>query len=137
MVSGETSSVTHSNLAIPIRKAVPIRLRTLDSPTIQVVGTLPDQPIAGVHLIARGGSVNLGISYGAVKVSGMTVEGAKPAIEKYLGQLSSRLGRLSNLPGVVRLPEGLALDVHRTQPATHTPPVRSTVVEIPVRHVVR
>jgi polysaccharide export outer membrane protein len=62
----------------------PYQVRTLDSLMIQVVGTLPDEPIAGIHLVALGGSVNLGISYGAVKVTGLTVEDAQLAIEKHL-----------------------------------------------------
>ena len=70
--------------AIHVVPKSPYHLRTLDSLMIQVVGTFSDQPISGVHLVAPGGVVNLGIGYGAVKVSGMTVEEAKQAIEKHL-----------------------------------------------------
>ncbi len=72
--------------AIHIVPKSPYLLRTLDSLMIQVVGTLPDQPITGVHLIAPGGVVNLGVSYGAVKVSGMNVTEATGAIKTHLAK---------------------------------------------------
>jgi len=64
----------------------PYHLRTLDSLAIQVQGTLPDEPISGVYPIQIGGLVDLGFSYGAVPVAGMTVEDAGKAIEEKLKQ---------------------------------------------------
>ena len=65
-----------------------VKLReTLISPQVSV--TLNEsggqQQIAGEHLIAPDGTINLG-TYGSVYVSGLTVREAKEAIEKHLTQ---------------------------------------------------
>ena len=70
--------------AIHIVPRPPYHLRTSDMLGIQVVGTLPDAPIAGVFSVEPGGAVNLGFSYGTVAIAGMTVEQAKKAIEVHL-----------------------------------------------------
>ena len=62
----------------------PYNVRTSDILGIQVTGTLPDAPIAGMFSVQPGGIVNLGAPYGAVKVTGMTVEQAQAAIEAHL-----------------------------------------------------
>ena len=64
----------------------PYQLRTLDTLAINVFGTLPDAPIAGIYPIEMGGLVNLGFSYGAVDVNAITVEEAEAKIEQHLRQ---------------------------------------------------
>lgn len=62
----------------------PYNVRTSDILGIQVTGTLPDAPIAGMFSVQPGGVVSLGAPYGAVKVTGMTVEQAQTAVEEHL-----------------------------------------------------
>lgn len=62
----------------------PYHLKTLDVVGIEVMGTLPDQPITGAFSIESGGLVNLGPSYGTVKVAGKTVDEARIAVEDHL-----------------------------------------------------
>jgi len=62
----------------------PYRLRALDLLAIQVQGTLPEMPIAGIYRIEPGGLVKLGFRYGAVKVGGMAVDEAENAIAQHL-----------------------------------------------------
>lgn len=68
----------------------PYRLKTLDVLNVQVTGTLPESPIVGAYAVEPGGIINLGVPYGAVKVSGMTAADAEKQIsahlEKYLSE---------------------------------------------------
>ena len=70
--------------AIHVVPKPPYHLRTLDLLSIQVQGTLPDAPIAGVYSVEPGGLVKLGARYGSVKVAGLTVEEAEEAVNKHL-----------------------------------------------------
>ena len=74
-------------LAIETIHAVPkapYNLNVLDILSIQVQGTLPEEPIAGAYPIEPGGTVNLGSPYGMVVVAGMTVPDAQKAIHEHL-----------------------------------------------------
>jgi polysaccharide export outer membrane protein len=62
----------------------PYRLSTFDSLILQVKGTFEESPISGEYRIEPGGMLNLGAPYGAVKVSGMTMDEARAAIERHL-----------------------------------------------------
>lgn len=62
--------------AIHIVPRSPYMLRTGDILAVNVVGTLPDAPVAGAFPIQPGGLINLGPPYGTVKVTGMSVEQA-------------------------------------------------------------
>jgi polysaccharide export outer membrane protein len=62
----------------------PYQLRTLDQVNIEVLGTLPDEPIAGTYQVEPGGVINLGFRYGSAKVAGLTIEQARGAIEEHL-----------------------------------------------------
>jgi polysaccharide biosynthesis/export protein len=74
--------------ALHILPKAPYHLRTGDVLGIQVTGTLPDAPILGAYPIQPGGTVNLGPAYGAVNVSGKTIEEAQVIVEQHLkGQL--------------------------------------------------
>jgi protein involved in polysaccharide export with SLBB domain len=50
---------------------------------VEAPRALPDQPIAGEHLVRADGTISLGL-YGAVRVAGLTVDQAREAIEKHL-----------------------------------------------------
>jgi protein involved in polysaccharide export with SLBB domain len=62
----------------------PYRILPLDALGIQVKGTLPEEPIAGVYGVEADGTVNLGFTYGLIKLEGMTLPEAKKAIEAHL-----------------------------------------------------
>jgi polysaccharide export outer membrane protein len=71
--------------AIHVVPRAPYHLRTLDLVSIQVQGTLPEAPIAGIYPIEPGGFVRLGVQYGgSVNVAGLTVEQAEQAIALHL-----------------------------------------------------
>jgi polysaccharide biosynthesis/export protein len=70
--------------AIHIVPRSPYVLRTADVLAINAVGTLPDAPVTGAFAIQPGGIVNLGVAYGAVKVSGLTIEQAQVEVQKKL-----------------------------------------------------
>ena len=52
---------------------------------IEALGCLPEQTVGGEHLVRPDGSVGLGI-YGSVHVAGLTLDQAKAAIERNLGE---------------------------------------------------
>jgi polysaccharide export outer membrane protein len=62
----------------------PYRLQPLDTISITVLNTLPNNPIAGLYQIEPDGRVNLGPTYKVVKLSDMTTEEAQRALEKHL-----------------------------------------------------
>ena len=63
----------------------PYRVKSLDALLIRVPKALPDEPIAGIYAVDPDGTVNLGLSYGSVRVAGLTLPEAKTSIEKHLG----------------------------------------------------
>jgi polysaccharide biosynthesis/export protein len=71
--------------AIHIVPRSPYVLRTADILAINVIGTLPDAPITGAFPIQPGGIVNLGLPYGAAKVSGLTIEDAQREVLRVVG----------------------------------------------------
>lgn len=70
--------------AIHLVPRSPYILRTGDVISVTAQGTLPDSPIQGAYTIQPGGTINLGLPYGSVKVSGMTVEQAQEAVLAHL-----------------------------------------------------
>ncbi len=62
----------------------PYTIRTQDVLQIIVGNAQPDQPIAGAYLVEANGLVNLGPSYGPVKVEGLTIDEATDAISRHL-----------------------------------------------------
>jgi polysaccharide export outer membrane protein len=72
-------------LTINVGRLVPIppyRLEPLDTLQVEVVkGIVPNEPVAGVFVVNADGNINLGLSYGTVRVAGLTVEEAQRAIE--------------------------------------------------------
>jgi polysaccharide export outer membrane protein len=62
----------------------PYNIAPLDALFIQATNVLPTDPISGIFSVEPDGVVNLGASYGTVKVVDMTLEEAKTAIEERL-----------------------------------------------------
>jgi polysaccharide export outer membrane protein len=62
----------------------PYRIAALDALGIQVTKTLPNAPIAGVYAVEPDGTVDLGFTYGTVRVIDLTVPEARKAIERHL-----------------------------------------------------
>jgi polysaccharide export outer membrane protein len=70
--------------AVRIVPKQPYHLAPFDAISIQVEGTLPEAPIAGVVPVGPSGELNLGPRYPVINVNGMTVDQAKAAIQKQL-----------------------------------------------------
>ena len=51
---------------------------------LNVMGTFPDEPIAGDYLIEAGGIINLGFGYGSLEVAGRTTAEAMQLVETHL-----------------------------------------------------
>ncbi len=73
--------------AIKIVPKPPHKIEPFDGLLIRVLGALPDQPIADAFAVDPEGKVDLGPSYGRVKVVNMTVDEAQAAIRKHLAQV--------------------------------------------------
>lgn len=55
-----------------------------DSVMMTVLGTIPDEPIAGIYPIEAGGILQLGFGYGTVEVAGRTIAEAKEIVRNHL-----------------------------------------------------
>ncbi len=73
--------------AVRVVPLPPYHIEPLDALLIQVTPALEREPINGIYSIEPEGTINLGLSYGSVRVAGMTVEEAKAAIEKHLATI--------------------------------------------------
>jgi polysaccharide export outer membrane protein len=62
----------------------PYKIAPLDGLLIRAENAYPTEPIAGLYVVDPDGRVTLGSSYGSVAVSGLSINGAKIAIEKQL-----------------------------------------------------
>ena len=67
----------------------PHKIETFDALLIRASGTLPTEPIADAYSVDADGSVNLGPTYGRVKVVGLTIEEAEDEVRRHLQQLLS------------------------------------------------
>jgi polysaccharide export outer membrane protein len=70
--------------AVHIVPKTPYLLRTGDVLAINVLGTLPDAPVAGAFPIQPGGIVNLGPPYGTAKITGLTTDQAQEEIRRIM-----------------------------------------------------
>jgi len=70
--------------AVRVVPLPPYKVQPLDVLLIQATDTLPNEPINGLYGVEPEGTVSLGLSYGSVRVSGMTIEEARAAVEKQL-----------------------------------------------------
>ncbi|MDO4571618.1 MAG: polysaccharide biosynthesis/export family protein [Planctomycetia bacterium] len=62
----------------------PYVLQTLDVVYVRVLGALYDQPIDNYYVVSAEGTVDLGPSYGALRIQGLTIEQARDAIRTHL-----------------------------------------------------
>lgn len=65
----------------------PYRLSAMEVLQIEVADTLPKQEIKGLYMISPEGGINLGHSYGNVRVGGLTVDQAQTAIRNHLSSI--------------------------------------------------
>lgn len=65
----------------------PHKIEPFDGLLIRALGGLPDQPIANAYSVDPEGTVDLGPTYGKVRVSGMTIDEAQDAIRRQLSQI--------------------------------------------------
>ena len=79
--------------AIRLAPKAPYQLRVFDVVMIHVIGTPVDEPIEGLLAVEPGGHIQLGSSYGSVRVAGLSVEEAQVAITRHL------VGTDSNMMG--------------------------------------
>ncbi len=71
-------------LEINLERSALDLLQPGDVAAIQVPGAFADAPIDGFYPVQPSGVVDLGVAYGPVKISGLTIEKAKEAIERHL-----------------------------------------------------
>jgi polysaccharide export outer membrane protein len=62
----------------------PYQIAALDSLGIQVTNAKPGQPIFGVYTVEADGTVDLGFTYGKVRLLDLTLDEAKKAVEAHL-----------------------------------------------------
>jgi polysaccharide biosynthesis/export protein len=65
----------------------PYRVEAMEVLVIQVTDTLPQQPVSGPFTVTPEGTINLGYSYGSVRVQGLTIEEIQTAIQKHLSNV--------------------------------------------------
>ena len=70
--------------AIRLIPRPPYKIDPFDILVIQLAEPLPNQPVQGPYPVSPDGFVNLGFSYGTVRVAGLTLEQAALAIKKKL-----------------------------------------------------
>jgi protein involved in polysaccharide export with SLBB domain len=70
--------------AVRLAPRPPYHLEALDAIQVLVPQALPNQPIAGVFVVSPEGTINLGFSYGIVRVAGLTLEQLELAIRNQL-----------------------------------------------------
>ena len=80
--------------AVSVIPKPPYKIEPLDGLVIQATEVLEVDPISAIYRVEPEGTVNLGISYGTVRVAGMTLEEAQAAIEKHLKQLKFKAARV-------------------------------------------
>ena len=65
----------------------PYRVQPLDGLFVQATNTLKEQEINGIYFVEPDGNINLGLNYGRVSVSGMTIEEAQKVVQEHLGKI--------------------------------------------------
>jgi polysaccharide biosynthesis/export protein len=73
--------------AVKVVPKPPHIIEPFDGVLIRVLGALPDQPIADAFAVDPEGTIDLGPSYGRVKVSGLSIDEARAAIERHLAPI--------------------------------------------------
>jgi polysaccharide export outer membrane protein len=65
----------------------PYRIEPVETLLVKVTETLPGQPIEGAYTVAPEGTINLGYTYGVVRVAGLTLDQVQAAIRTHLGNI--------------------------------------------------
>jgi polysaccharide export outer membrane protein len=65
----------------------PYRIEPLETLVIKVTETLPGQPIEGAYVVSPEGTINLGYTYGTVRVTGLTLDQIQAAIRAHLSNI--------------------------------------------------
>ncbi|HTU19291.1 MAG TPA: polysaccharide biosynthesis/export family protein [Gemmataceae bacterium] len=65
----------------------PYQIQTLDGLFIQASGTPENQPIRGIYIVDPNGTVNLGLGYPRVQVTGKTIEEAQKDVQAQLSKI--------------------------------------------------
>jgi polysaccharide export outer membrane protein len=68
----------------------PYKIEPLDALLIQGTDVLPTDPLNGVFGVEPEGTINLGLAYGKVRVSGLTLEQAQEAIQKQIEKVAKK-----------------------------------------------
>ena len=92
----------------------PYRIKSLDALLVRVPKAATVDPINGIYQVDPDGTINLGVSYGTVRVAGLTLAEAKTAIEKRLA------GTLANPVAEVAIAESRGLQQVRGQHLVRT-----------------
>ena len=91
--------------ALKVVPKPPYHIEPQDILEIFVMGTLPNQNIAGPYPVEADGTLHLGPAYGRIKVSGMTLGEAQDAIYKHLAGTKEKAGILTAPEVAVSLDE--------------------------------
>lgn len=67
----------------------PHKIETFDALLVRVSGAFPDRPIDDAYSVDADGSINLGPTYGRIKVTGYTIEEAEDEVRRQLQQILS------------------------------------------------
>ncbi|MDZ4657774.1 MAG: polysaccharide biosynthesis/export family protein [Bythopirellula sp.] len=67
----------------------PHKIETFDALLVRVSGAFPDRPIDDAYSVDADGSINLGPTYGRIKVTGLTIEEAEDEVRRQLQQILS------------------------------------------------
>lgn len=65
----------------------PHKIETFDVLLVRVIGAFPEQPIDDTYSVDADGSVNLGPTYGRIKVVGLTIEESEDEMRKQLAKI--------------------------------------------------
>jgi polysaccharide export outer membrane protein len=65
----------------------PYVVQPMDVLLIRVADTLPNQPIDGTYTVSPDGTINLGFSYGTVRVGGLSLQQAEESIRRALSRV--------------------------------------------------
>ena len=94
----------------------PYRIEPLEVLLVKVTDTLPGQPIEGAYTVAPEGTINLGFTYGSVRVVGMTLDQIQAGVRTHLTSI------LRNPQVVVALAQFRGIRVYKTDKAESSAP---------------
>jgi beta-lactamase regulating signal transducer with metallopeptidase domain/protein involved in polysaccharide export with SLBB domain len=86
---GASSEARVGNEPLAIVESPGPAIETGDLLWVEVEGTLPDQPIKGLFTVSRDGELQLGASYGVVKIAGLNSIDAETRVRQRLSEVVS------------------------------------------------